>query len=190
MTRTASGSTVECRTVADRYDITLVRYLLGIGSGSGAQDIWALLPELARRVALSGITVNSSGQLVISGTVTLSGPTTLSAIAANLLFSPDGSFNIGAAGATRPNNIFAAGGIDAAGIVSSASNVATPAGGSATAKITIGSSGIAVYIGSGAPTVSAPKGSLYLRSDGSATNNRAYINTDGGTTWTPLTTAA
>jgi len=28
------------------------------------------------------------------------------------------------------------------------------------------------------------------RSDGSATNNRAYSNTDGGTTWTALTTAA
>jgi hypothetical protein len=47
-----------------------------------------------------------------------------------------------------------------------------------------------VFFGSGAPTLSAAKGSLYLRSDGSATNNRAYINTDSGTTWTALTTAA
>ncbi len=47
-----------------------------------------------------------------------------------------------------------------------------------------------VYAGSGVPTIAAPKGSLYLRSDGSTTNDRAYINTDGDTTWTALTTAA
>jgi hypothetical protein len=47
-----------------------------------------------------------------------------------------------------------------------------------------------IYVGSGAPTLSAAKGSLYLRSDGTTTNNRAYINTDGSTTWTALTTAA
>lgn len=44
--------------------------------------------------------------------------------------------------------------------------------------------------GAGAPTMSAPKGSLYLRTDGTTTSDRAYINTDGATTWTNLTTAA
>jgi len=52
------------------------------------------------------------------------------------------------------------------------------------------SSSVGVYVGSGAPTVSAAKGSLYLRTDGSSTSTRAYINTDGGTTWTNITTAA
>ena len=47
-----------------------------------------------------------------------------------------------------------------------------------------------VFFGSSAPTLSAAKGSLYLRSDGSGTGDRAYINTNGGTTWTALTTAA
>lgn len=47
-----------------------------------------------------------------------------------------------------------------------------------------------VFGGSGAPTLSAAKGSLYLRSDGSGVSDRAYINTDGGTTWTAITTAA
>lgn len=47
-----------------------------------------------------------------------------------------------------------------------------------------------VYQGSGAPTISASKGSLYLRTDGSSTSTRAYINTDGATTWTAITTAA
>lgn len=67
-------------------------------------------------------------------------------------------------------------------------NTATPAGG--TVAFYMGSSAIGVYFGSGAPSVAAAKGSLYLRSDGSATNNRAYINADGGTTWTALITAA
>lgn len=47
-----------------------------------------------------------------------------------------------------------------------------------------------IYSGAGAPAISAAQGSLYLRTDGSGTGDRAYINTDGGTTWTALTTAA
>lgn len=68
---------------------------------------------------------------------------------------------------------------------------ATPAGGSANVRLVFGTTvGFGIYIGSGAPTVSAAKGSLYLRSDGSANNNRAFINTDGGTTWTAISTVA
>ena len=51
-------------------------------------------------------------------------------------------------------------------------------------------SGVGVFAGSGAPTFSAAKGSLYLRTDGSSTSTRAYINTNGSTTWTNLVTAA
>jgi len=52
------------------------------------------------------------------------------------------------------------------------------------------SAGICILSGAGAPSAAAPKGSLYLRTDGTTTNDRAYINTDGSTTWTALTTAA
>jgi hypothetical protein len=45
-----------------------------------------------------------------------------------------------------------------------------------------------VFFGSSTPSLSAAKGSLYLRSDGSGATDRAYINTDGGTTWTNLVT--
>jgi hypothetical protein len=41
-----------------------------------------------------------------------------------------------------------------------------------------------------APSHSAVKGTLYLRLDGSSTSTRAYINTDGSTTWTAVTTVA
>lgn len=64
------------------------------------------------------------------------------------------------------------------------------AGGKIFARLGRGSTAPAICFGSGAPTLSAPQGSLYLRTDGSSTSTRAYINTDGGTTWTAITTAA
>lgn len=81
--------------------------------------------------------------------------------------------------------------VDATAAVIAASAVATPAGGSTAARITIGTTtAFGLYIGSGAPSVSAAKGSLYLRSDGSGVNDRTYVNTDGGTTWTALVSVA
>ena len=47
-----------------------------------------------------------------------------------------------------------------------------------------------IYFGSGAPTVAAAQGSLYLRSDGSSTSTRAYVNTNGTTGWAAITTAS
>jgi hypothetical protein len=49
---------------------------------------------------------------------------------------------------------------------------------------------VGIFVGSGAPTASGAQGSLYLRTDGTGINDRAYINTDGGTTWTALVTVA
>lgn len=70
-------------------------------------------------------------------------------------------------------------------------DVATPAGGSTDARLLFGTTaGFGVYYGSGAPSVSAGQGSIYLRSDGSSTSTRLYVNTDGSTTWTNVTTAA
>jgi hypothetical protein len=65
-----------------------------------------------------------------------------------------------------------------------------PAAGGMSAILISSTAGLGIYVGSGAPTVSAAKGSLYLRTDGSTTNDRAYINTNGSTTWTALTTVA
>jgi hypothetical protein len=50
--------------------------------------------------------------------------------------------------------------------------------------------GFGIYFGSGAPTITAAQGSLYLRTDGNSTSTRAYINQNGSTTWTAITTAA
>lgn len=75
------------------------------------------------------------------------------------------------------------------GNVTADSGTAPVAGGTA-AFLATSTAGFGIYFGSGAPTVSAAKGSLYLRTDGTTTNDRAYINTNGSTTWTALTTAA
>lgn len=69
--------------------------------------------------------------------------------------------------------------------------IAVPAGGTAGVGYTFSStSNFGVFFGSGAPTLAAAQGSIYMRSDGSSTSTRAYVNTDGGTTWTAVTTAA
>ena len=39
------------------------------------------------------------------------------------------------------------------------------------------------------PTFSAPKGTICLSTAGSSTSTRAYINTNGTTGWTAITTA-
>ena len=75
------------------------------------------------------------------------------------------------------------------GTVTALNGTAVTAGGAA-AFLATSTAGLGVYFGSGAPTVSAAKGSLYLNTTGSSTATRAYINTDGGTTWTNLVTAA
>lgn len=77
-----------------------------------------------------------------------------------------------------------------AGAIQIQDNIAVPAGGSAAVSARLGTSGPGIFVGSGAPSVSAPQGSLYLRTDGSSISTRAYINTDGATTWTNLVTAA
>jgi hypothetical protein len=80
--------------------------------------------------------------------------------------------------------------VDYTGLVKTRIATTPPAGGVLFLQTSNAAGGLGLYMGSGAPTVSAAKGSMYLRTDGSATNNRAYINTDGSTTWTAITTTA
>lgn len=47
-----------------------------------------------------------------------------------------------------------------------------------------------ICAGTGAPTFSAKKGTLYINLTGSSTATRLYVNTDGATTWTNFTSAA
>jgi hypothetical protein len=80
--------------------------------------------------------------------------------------------------------------VAATGNVTADSNVALVAGGASAFIATNTANNMGIYVGSGAPTVSAAQGSLYLRSDGSSTSTRAYINTNGTTGWAAITTAS
>lgn len=69
--------------------------------------------------------------------------------------------------------------------------VSIPAGGTAGVGYMLSSTtNFGIFYGSGVPTLAAAKGSIYLRSDGSSVSTRMYVNTDGGTTWTNVTTGA
>lgn len=79
----------------------------------------------------------------------------------------------------------------ATGILTARSATATPAAASAVAGLTMGSSAIGIYWGTGDPNtaLSGAQGSVYFRTDGGA-NSRIYMNTNGTTGWTPMTNAA
>jgi hypothetical protein len=78
----------------------------------------------------------------------------------------------------------------ATGNITADSASALVAGGASAFIATNTANNMGIYVGSGAPTVSAAQGSLYLRSDGSSTSTRAYINTNGTTGWAAITTAS
>ena len=75
------------------------------------------------------------------------------------------------------------------GNITADSTQAVVAGGAA-AFLATTTANLGIFIGSGAPTVSAAQGSLYIRTDGSSTSTRLYVNTNGTTGWTNVTTAA
>jgi len=71
------------------------------------------------------------------------------------------------------------------------SGTAIPAGGTTGVGFRFSSTAnFGTFFGSGAPTLSAAKGSLYLRSDGADNNTRVYVNTNGTTGWVALSAIA
>ena len=88
------------------------------------------------------------------------------------------------------STVSATGAMTSASTITARNGVALTAGGAPGFIATSAANSMGIYFGSGVPTTTAAQGSLYLRSDGTTTNDRAYINTNGGTTWTALTTVA
>jgi hypothetical protein len=88
-------------------------------------------------------------------------------------------------------NVLSSAVVSAVGAATILSGTAVPAGGTTGAGYKFSSTAnLGVFFGSGAPTLSAAQGSLYLRTDGSSTSTRMYVNTNGAATWTAVTTAA
>jgi hypothetical protein len=93
--------------------------------------------------------------------------------------------------ATFGSTVTSTGNQSSAGVQVSKSGASATAGGAEALRIGTGAAGVVgIYFGSGAPSITAPQGSLYLRTDGSSTSTRLYVNTTGSTTWTNVTTAA
>ena len=86
--------------------------------------------------------------------------------------------------------VVATGALTSTAVVTAKSGTATVAGGTQAFSVGSSSPTFGIYYGSGAPTISAGKGSLYLRTDGSGVNDRMYVNTDDSTTWTAVVTVA
>lgn len=55
-------------------------------------------------------------------------------------------------------------------------------------ELTLG--GCLIYASTGLPVASAAKGSLFIRTDGTTTATRMYINSTGATAWVAITTAS
>jgi hypothetical protein len=117
------------------------------------------------------------GNIAVTGNVSL----TANVIAGNLT---SGAQMIAVGNVTGGN-------IATSGQVRAFSATAVPSGGTAGAGYVFSSAAnFGVFFGSGAPTLIAAKGSLYLRSDGTTTNDRMYVNTNGSTAWTAVITAS
>jgi len=95
----------------------------------------------------------------------------------------------GVAGAIAATGAVSGTTISGTGIVTAVSGTAPAAGG--TKYVQLGTAaGPTLCAGSGAPTIAATRGSLYVRTDAAATDTRLYINSDGDTTWTVFAAAA
>ena len=128
--------------------------------------------------SITGYTTSNSG--------TLFG--TLTATTGNASFGG----TLGVTGATTLSSTLAVTGASTlTGQLSVQTSTAPPAAGLSTAGIKVSSTAnLGLFFGSGAPTFSAAQGAIYLRTDGSSTSTRLYVNTTGSTTWTNFTSAA
>lgn len=79
-------------------------------------------------------------------------------------------------------------GVVAGGTITALSGVSiTTSGGVTTPAVIFGASGPGIYVGSSAPTISATRGSMYMRTDTSFTaSTYLYVNTTGVSTWTAV----
>jgi hypothetical protein len=129
----------------------------------------------------------TGGNILTAGLISVTGNITGGNISAAIHTGTTASLS----GNVTGGNVLSSALISAVGNAMILSGTAMPAGGTAGAGYKLSSTNnFGIFFGSGAPTLSAAQGSLYLRSDGSTTNNRMYVNTNGATTWTAVITAA
>lgn len=167
--------------------------LLDIQLGGYSSAAISKLPEL-RLYGLNGAAATeflSAGWLAASSFYTITTDATGTGTQRPLVVYSNGfysrPFGVGSSTAQMAHT---SSGLDVNVQVSANAATATPAGGTATTGFVLGSAGIRILWGSGAPSASVPIGSLYLRTDPAGTTSRLYIATNASGTFTNFTTAA
>lgn len=172
-----------------------------VASGTGALSISADAAATTVNVATgAGVKTTTIGSTNTTSTTTVqSGSGTLNVTATNgalNIRSGTGTLGIANDATIQSVNVATGGAAKTVTIgntsASTAVTINTPTG--APVILTQGASVQGVYVlsGTGDPNtvVTAPQGSLYLRKDGSSSSTRAYINSNGATTWIAVTTAS
>lgn len=152
-------------------------------------EVEAAINALENRIGTGGLLTPTTNDAAALGT---------SAVAwADLFLATGGVVNFGAGDVTithAANTLTidgASSGVKANDPFTACADDVIPAGGTAGLGLMFSSTAnFGIFFGSGAPTLAAAKGSLYMRSDGSSTSTRAYVNTNGSTTWANLTASA
>lgn len=151
---------------------------------------------------LTSLTVNPGNITVTAGNITatagsISAGTTVTAGTGITSTTGNITATVGNVVASAGNLVATAGGLSVAttvlagtGITSTTGNINASAG-NIIAAGALGAGNVQILGGAGSPqgVVTAPQGSLYLNRTGNSTSTRAYINTDGTTNWTDITTA-
>jgi hypothetical protein len=164
---------------ANTVSTSSVTGALTVAGGVGIQGNLYVNGDIFGNVTLTDISVNTVTAVgnVVGGNV----------VGGNLLTGGIVSATSNITG----GNVLSSAVVSAVGAATILSGTAVPAGGTAGAGYKLSSTAnLGVFFGSGAPTLSAAQGSLYLRTDGSSTTTRMYINTNGSTTWTNVVTSA
>ena len=183
-------------------NITAAGYISAIGNVTGGNLRTAGLISATGNITggniLNGGLISSTGNStaanylttgLISATGNITGGNILGG--ANVNATTHTGATVSVTGNITGGNIISSAVISSAGNARILSGTAVPAGGTAGAGYLMSSTAnLGVFFGSGAPTLSAAQGSLYLRTDGSSTSTRMYVNTTGSTVWTAVTTAA
>lgn len=163
---------------------------IGISADAAATTVNIGTGGAAKAVTL-GSTNSTSATTVQSGSGALNITSTGGALTID---SGVGTISVGSDASAGTVNLAtgAAAKVVTLGSVSSSSSLTLKSPATAGVIISNGTQAPGIFVGTGSPSgsLTAPQGSLFLNVAGSGVNDRAFINTDAGTTWTAVVTVA
>lgn len=163
---------------------------VSIGNTTGALALKGVTADLASAAVTINKNAGTNTTEIADGTTT--GNYTIGSVNAVVGAVVAKTLNINATAATDCTIATGAGNTLQLGSASSALVSIRSTNVAAGASLQFGNNGPQVMVGTGSPNtvVTAPVGSLFMRTDPAGTTSRLYINTDGTTAWTSFTSAA